>query len=396
MAEARSGRNPTWLIGSLCLLAGVVIGRLYAPGSDHVWSGSVTGGTTVPRTATQQAATSGDSSGTVPGPRAGRLPGFAEVVDKVAPGVVQVLARFPVRLESGDDPATSQSSSPSLGVRNGTGFLVNSEGLIVTSRHIVAQASEVTIWTKGHAPCRAELVGEDEVTDLAVLRLVDPLPGLSVLELGSSEELRAGDWIVTIGNPFGFARSVTVGVVSYVGRVLQHYDLHVTNDFLQFSAPVNPGSSGSPVLDLDGRVVGVTTQAMESAQGISFAIPSRTLKWVLDEMHHSHDGRVHRGYLGIEFQSRSEDATGSKADGAVITAISGEPAHEAGLRSGDVVLRVDGQRVVDAGELHERITHGRPGTKLALTVLRGRQVIDPIEVALRELGGPPPGMDRPH
>src|SRR5262249_29869306 len=161
-----------------------------------------------------------------------------------------------------------------------------------------------------------------------------------------------------------------VGIVSFVGRHLPHYDFGVTNDFLQFSAQVNPGSSGSPVLDLEGRVVGVTTQVAGKAQGISFAIPSRTLKWVLDAMEQSPDGRVPRGNLGIAFETRlGFDDQGKPLEGALVRDVAeGEPAHQAGLQRGDVVLYVDDHRVVDAGDLHERITRSLPGTHVRLTL----------------------------
>jgi serine protease Do len=276
------------------------------------------------------------------------------------------------------------------GYRNGSGFLVHERGLVVTSRHVVAGAEAVEVLVPGHAPLRADLVGEDAATDLALVRLRTPPPGLPVLAFGNSEELRAGDWIVAVGNPFGLSQTVTAGVVSFVGRHLQHSDFAVTNDFLQFSAPVNPGSSGCPVLDLHGRVVGVTTQAAVSAQGISFAVPSRTVKWALDAMERSRDGRVRRGYLGIEFASRSDlDERGQRCAGAVIVRVAdGQPAHRAGMRAGDVVLRIDGQAVADATVLHEHIVRGEPGSKIALQLLREGRVQDPIEAVLGEIGGP--------
>jgi len=211
-----------------------------------------------------------------------------------------------------------------------------------------------------------------------------------VLAFGRSEELRAGDWIVAVGNPFGFAQTVTAGIVSFVGRHLPHSDFALTNDFVQFSAPVNPGSSGCPVLDLHGRVVGVTTQAAASAQGISFAVPSRTVKWALDAMEKSRDGRVRRGYLGIEFASRpGRDDDGRRHQGALIVGITeGQPAHRAGLRKGDVVLKVDGEVVEDAMVLHEHIVRGEPGSTIALQLLRAGRVQDPIEAVLGEVGGP--------
>jgi len=318
---------------------------------------------------------------------------FADVVRQASPGIVSVRAR----LQPGADvmlapglAAGRPVYAPAPDVRNGSGFVVHERGLVVTSRHVVLSSIGIEVVLAHHGPVRAELVGEDPATDLALLRLVDvPVP-LTPLRIGDSQELRAGDWIVAVGNPFGFAQTVTAGVVSFVGRHLPHSDFGVTNDFLQFSAPVNPGSSGGPVLDLAGRVVGVTTQAAIEAQGISFAVPSQTLKWALEAMEKQPDGRVRRGYLGIEFASRAgTDDSGAPCQGAVIVRVTaGDPADLAGLRRGDVVLRVDGERIADAQVLHEHIVRRDPGTRIALALLRDGEIHDPIEAVLGEVGGP--------
>ncbi len=224
-----------------------------------------------------------------------------------------------------------------------------------------------------------------------MLRARGPVPGAIALELGRSEDLRAGDWIFTLGNQFGLRQTVTTGVVSHVGRRIPSYEMRTSNYFLQFSAPVNPGSSGSPVLDLGGRVVGVTTQAAEAAQGISFAIPSRTLKWVIDRVHESPDGRVHRAYVGISLETaRATTEDGAEVAGAQISRVaSGEPAERAGLVPGDLVHRADDQTIVDAGDLHEYITRSRPGATVRFHVIRKGARLPPIDVVLRELGTPP-------
>jgi serine protease Do len=356
-----------WLV-PLCLGAGVFLGQSLPLRPEHrVWSGP-------PETPADQT------------PVTGTLPSLAPIVQRAAPSVVAV--RAILRLDIVDP-----EGGRGRGVRNGSGFVVHKDGIVVTSRHIVADALSILVRIPGEYERPAALVGEDPITDLAVLRIDDPPRGLQALELGRSEAMRAGDWVVCVGNPFEFSQTVTVGVVSFVGRHLDHYDLHVTNDFLQFSAPVNPGSSGSPVLDLEGRVVGVTTQAAESAQNISFAIPSRTLKWVLEQLDHSADGRVHRGFLGIRFQTRpGSDDYGHPLEGAVITKVlEGEPAERGGLRTGDVVLYCDDQKVTDAGQFHERVSRARPGSPMRLVVMRQDRVLAPIEVKVGEVGVPPSG-----
>ena len=363
-------------IGSAALVAGVVVGRLLPPHAPEP----------VFRTAPQAM------------PAAGVPITFADVVEQAAPGVATVRARLrPNRGEPGPTADAADGATPTRpvfapqpGFRNGSGFVVNTRGLVVTSRHVVLGSEAIEVILQGHRPLRADLVGEDVATDLALLRLVAPPEGLIALPIGDSEDLRAGDWIVAVGNPFDFTRTVTAGVVSFVGRHLPHSDFGVTNDFLQFSAPVNPGSSGCPVLDLAGRVVGVTTQAAAAAQGISFAVPSRTLRWALEAMENQPDGRVRRGYLGIEFASRQgADENGLPSEGAVIVrVVDGEPADLAGVQRGDVVLRVDGQPVADARVLHEHIVRGSPGERIALQLLRDGVLQDPIEVELGEVGMP--------
>jgi serine protease Do len=324
---------------------------------------------------------------------------FANVVERAAPGVVTVRAQL--RSQPEDPPVTAASEgsnrpvfAPQRGFRSGSGFIVNARGLVVTSRHVVLDSESIDVILQDHGRLRAELVGEDVATDLALLRLADAPKGLTALAIGNSEGLRPGDWIVAVGNPLDFTQTVTAGVVSFVGRHLPHSDFGVTNDFLQFSAPVNPGSSGCPVLDLSGCVVGVTTQAALDAQGISFAVPSRTLKWALDEMQRRPDGRVRRGYLGIEFATHAaaDDDASAPGEGAVIVKVAtGEPADRAGLKRGDVVLRVDSEPVTDARALHERIVRGDPGTSLKLHLLRNGIILDPIEAVLGEVGAPRSG-----
>jgi serine protease Do len=327
--------------------------------------------------------------------RADVLPSFADVVKRIEGGVVTVRA---VR----DLDATATAAAPEnvgglravhagrAGIRSGSGFVVAARGLVVTCRHVVVDAIDIHVIVPSHGLFEAELMGEDRATDLALLRLRNAPADLPALPLATRNELQAGDWIVAVGNPFGYAQTVTAGVVSFVGRHLAHSDFGVTNDFLQISAPVNPGSSGCPVVDLHGRVVGLTTQAPADAQGISFAVPSRTVKWTLDQIQRAPDGRVRRGFLGIEFASRGGvDAQGARLPGAVITQVmEGQPAHRAGVRTGDVVLRIDGVPVADATSLHERIVCSPPGTKVALDVLRSGHVdaTEPVVAVLGEIG----------
>lgn len=355
------------------------------------------------------------------------VPSFRSVVEKVGPSVVTVRAWLPAGestaestaepnaeppgaaaepvadtpdadVRQGDEPqvtgatvrpGTQVAAEPEVGGRrSGSGFVIHEGGLLLTSRHVVVDALSIEVLVPTHGRFHAELVGEDRATDLALLRLTDPPAGLVPLALGGSEELAAGDWIVTVGNPFGFARTVTAGVVSFVGRHLPHSDFGVSNDFLQISAPVNPGSSGCPVLDVHGRVVGVSTQVAAAAQGIAFAVPSRSVVWALAAMERQPDGCVRRGYLGIAFAPRpGVDDDGAPRPGALIVRVAdGMPGQVAGLRRGDVVLRVDDAPVREPKDLHERIVRSEPGTPIALQLLRDGLIQDPIVAVLGEVG----------
>lgn len=319
------------------------------------------------------------------------LPSFAELVERVGPGVVQIqaLLRPAASTIPAADPAARAAAVAAPRLRDGSGFVVHQGGLVLTCRHVVADAVELTVHFADGQRCRGELVGEDAAHDLAMVRLLTPPAPLTVLPIGHSEGLRAGDWILAIGNPLGLGQTVTAGIVSHQRRHLPHSDFALTHEFLQFSAPTNPGCSGGPVLSLAGEVVGVITQSAEATQGIAFAVPSRTLQWSLQAMEASPDGRVRQGYLGIEFAD--EVASGARRPvcrGArILRVAAGQPAHRAGIQPGDVVVGIDGAAIEEASALHDRIVRSPPGTRLALQLVRGGQALDPVEAVLGEVGG---------
>jgi S1-C subfamily serine protease len=199
---------------------------------------------------------------------------------------------------------------------------------------------------------------------------------------------------MTLGNPLHFRGTVTVGIVSSVGRHLPERGGQVTNEFLQFSAPVNPGSSGSPVVDMAGNVIGITTRNHTEAQAIAFAVPSKVIKWVLAALH-GPDGRVRRAHLGIAFDRLSR--RGAERYGVpegrgarIIHVREGSVAEGVGLAKGDVVLEYDGRSVTNVGELYDWITYSRPGTQVQLEVLRPGQGTRAVGVVLGELSTPAP------
>ncbi|MBK9129811.1 MAG: trypsin-like peptidase domain-containing protein, partial [Phycisphaerales bacterium] len=246
--------------------------------------------------------------------------------------------------------------------RDGSGFVIHRDGLVLTNQHIVEGHLAIYVDVPGHGRFLAKVVGEDPITDVAVLRLdAPPAAGLPTLTFGDSDGLQQGDWVLTLGHPFSFSHTVTAGLVSHVARHLTVDSAKVTNGFLQFSAAVNPGSSGGPVLDPEGRVVGVTTRKHATGEGLAFAVPSKRVRWVLARME-QHGGHVPRGYLGVGL------APGTVSGALVRTVEPGGPASLAGLRPGDRVLRFEDRDVASAEQLYDLITNALPGAAVALEV----------------------------
>jgi serine protease Do len=313
---------------------------------------------------------------------AGPLPSFAPVVAKVRAGVVRVRTI----LQSND----TVSPSGSTGVESGTGFVVNASGLIVTNQHVIAGYQLIMIDFPSGTTIEADVVGEDPVADLAVLRLREVPPGLQVLRLGDSRGVQQGDWVIAVSNPFEFNETVQVGIVSYVGRHLPEEGTLVSNEHLQLSIALLHGSSGCPIFDAQGNVIGVSRRALAEGHEITFAVPSKVLMWVLDQMERN-NGRVRRGYLGIRFEPFSSAAVAERPGmrshgGALIRRVlSGQPGANAGLQEGDVILSWNGKPIDSAYELYDFISYAPPESRATLEVLRGGQRLAPITVTLGEL-----------
>jgi putative serine protease PepD len=247
------------------------------------------------------------------------------------------------------------------GVATGTGFAI-AGGRIVTNQHVVADADVVAVRLDGRR-VRARVVGSDASTDLAILRLPrERARQLPTLPLGRSADVRPGDTAIAIGNPFGLARTLTEGVVSAVGRRITAPDGARIRDAIQTDAAVNPGNSGGPLLDGRGRVIGVIAQSR--GDGLSFAVPIDTLRDISRELERR--GSVRRAYLGVSTSDRQ------RGQGAlVVEAVEGEPAAEAGLRAGDVIVSIDGRRVRDSDDVVAAIEERRPGQRVDVEYRRG-------------------------
>jgi len=312
---------------------------------------------------------------------------FADLVERVSPSVVSVLVerevespRLPSQLEEffqfrfGDPgPDNGFDDAPRRRMEaQGSGFFINNDGHIVTNNHVVDGADVVKVRLADGEELEADIVGTDPLTDLAVLK-VDPPKGQAYVEFADDVNLRVGDWVLAVGNPFGLGGTVTSGIVSAIGgqnRENQYLD------FVQIDAPINRGNSGGPTFDLKGRVVGVNTAIFSptgGSVGIGFAIPARVAKETVAQL--IANGAVTRGWLGIQLQEVTTEiaaALSLKDDSGVLVAevLDGTPAQKAGLENGDVILRLGGDAVRNPNDLSRRVASLPPGEKVRLRVLR--------------------------
>ncbi len=259
----------------------------------------------------------------------------------------------------------------------GSGFIISPDGYILTNEHVIEGAQEIKVTLVGRAdPVDARVVGADRELDLAVLK-INAGNNLPTLKLGNSDQIAVGNWVIAIGNPYGLDHTVTVGVISAKGRPITVGDRRYRN-LLQTDASINPGNSGGPLIDLNGEVIGINTAVDANAQGIGFAIPSNTVKSVLDEL--MGKGKITRGWLGIEMQEVTPGIAsylGYRGSGGVLVrdVVSGSPAERAGLRQGDIITAMDGKAITGTDDMLQRVENSKPGTRVVLTVWRGGKEI---------------------
>ena len=286
------------------------------------------------------------------------------VVEKVGPAVVSIGTKRQMRPRGlGSEGA-------------GSGLIIAPDGYVLTNNHVVEDAVELEVALTDGNSYKAEIVGTDPMTDLAVIRA--GANGLPTAELGNSKTLRAGQLVIAIGNPFGFQSTVSTGVISALGRSLRGQGGRLIENVIQTSVPLNPGNSGGPLVDSRGRVIGINTAMINMAQGISFAIPANTAKWVVSEI--LTRGRVRRAYLGLSAQVRPIARQAQRfyelpmaTVVEVISVAPNGPAHRAGLREGDILIALNGQHVSNVDDLHRLLAATLPGSNAALTILRDRE-----------------------
>ena len=260
------------------------------------------------------------------------------------------------------------------------------DGYILTNSHVVRSATGLRVSFTDGKVLQATIVGTDPATDLAVIHV--DAAGLPYALLGNSDALRVGQLIIAIGNPLGFESTVSTGVVSSLGRSLRGIDGRLIENVIQHTAPLNPGSSGGPLVDSRGRVVGVNTAIIAMAQGIGFSIPSNTGEWVASQL--MTQGRVRRGYLGVGARARPVSRMMARYHNLpaelvveVISIEEGAPAQLAGIRVGDLVVAIDAQDVRSPDDLHRALSHWSTGQTVHVTILRGQERLE-VEVTPTE------------
>jgi S1-C subfamily serine protease len=380
-------RNLRFLLGAAALLAAGLLGAALAlVGAGTL--GKLGGGTTVREVSPEvftSAVTFAGEEGLTPG----------DIYRRNSKGVVQIEATGPVQADPFDAfPKRSRSL--------GSGFVITKTGFIVTNFHVVEDAVNVNVSFSNEEAVRASVVGVDPSTDLAVLKVNTPPRGLTPLRFGRSATVRVGDAVVAIGNPFGYERSVTAGIVSAIGRVLQAPNELAIDNAIQTDAAINPGSSGGPLLNARGEVIGVNTQITTGSQasgsvGIGFAVPVDTVRTVTAQI--IRGGKVEHAFLGVQTAPLTEDIgrlfrLGTNEGLLIDSVVPNSAAEKAGLRpgrrtvivggeswrlGGDIIVAVDGQPVTTAERLRAILARMRPGDKIEVTVYRGDdRVVVPV------------------
>jgi serine protease Do len=318
--------------------------------------------------------------------------GFSGLVERLSPAVVNIATDRLVPASSSDEPAveTGKRAANSTRARSlGSGFVVDASGLIVTNNHVVAGAQEIYVGFQDGSRLSATVAGRDVKTDIALLRVAARKP-LTATSFGNSDEAKVGDWVLAIGNPFGFGGSVTAGIISARNRQL---DAELYDDFIQTDAAINRGNSGGPLFDMDGHVVGLNSALISPSGGsigIGFAIPSNTVKTIVAQLRLY--GRVRRGWIGANVQDLNGDlAEGlalANARGALIAHVTpAGPAAKAGLEPGDVVVRLDGKNITDSRLMQQIVVEAASGRALTLDVMRrGKLISGAVTVARRQDG----------
>lgn len=320
------------------------------------------------------------------------FPSFADLVEVLKPSVVNISTTSVVK-QRGFGPGQRRSpfgpndpfedffdrffqGQPQEEFRRqglGSGFIISEDGYVVTNNHVVERATDISVILENGEKYEAKVIGRDPKTDLAVIKF-EPKGKLQAVKYGNSENLRIGDWVIAIGNPFGLGYTVTAGIVSAKGRSL---GLGAYDDFIQTDASLNPGNSGGPLFNLNGEVVGVNTAIVAQGQGIGFAIPMNMAHFVIEQL--KDGGKVVRGWLGVYVQKLTPELASSlgldEDEGALVSDVTpGSPAEKAGIKRGDVIVEFDGKKIDDISDLTTLAAVTSPGTEVDVKLIQdGKQ-----------------------
>jgi serine protease Do len=309
-----------------------------------------------------------------PAVAAPQMPSFAPLAESVKSAVVNV--EVASRAHGQENPLFEQffgggsGGRPQIRQGAGSGFIIDGRGYILTNNHVVDGAVAIRVKMDDGRAFDGQVLGTDPATDVALVKLKSPPANLPVLKLGDSDAIRVGDWVMAIGNPFGLASSVSVGILSAKARNIgaSQYD-----DLLQTDAAINPGNSGGPLFNLKGEVIGINTAIVSGGSGIGFAVPSNLAKALLPQL--EKNGTVTRGYIGIGLQKLTPELAKALAvptsQGAVVAQVQrSTPGAAAGLKQDDVITQVDGKPVTSDDQLRRTVALRAPGTVVDLTVYR--------------------------
>lgn len=319
---------------------------------------------------------------------------FAEVVKTVSPSVVNISVTrtisgeeefFDLFLPQGNGEPPSRWSEQSFG----SGVTVSSDGYIITNNHVIEDAEDIVVTLPDRRSFRGKLIGADPKTDLAILKI--EAKGLPVAPWGDSDKLEVGEFVLTIGNPFGLSNTVTLGIVSAKGRA--NVGIADYEDFIQTDAAINPGNSGGPLVNINGEIVGINTAIFSKSggyQGIGFAVPSNMAKTVFDQL--IKEGRIKRGWLGVNIQDMTPELSQKfgldRPEGVLINGIiKDSPADKAGLKRGDIITEFNGRSVIDVGSFRNSVAGTPPGKKVKVKTFRQGSYRE-IEVLVEEQAAP--------
>lgn len=296
---------------------------------------------------------------------------FVDLADRVTPTVVNISPATHPTAKQGESP---RGGRPPESSGSGSGVIVDKKGYIVTNNHVVGEAAEVEVRLSDKSHFTGKVVGKDPDTDVAVVK-IEAGHELPYVTLGDSSTVKVGQWVIAVGNPFGLDRTVTVGVVSALGR--ETVNLSRYEDFIQTDASINPGNSGGPLFNINGDVIGINTAIINFAQGIGFAIPSNMVQNVMNQL--IAKGRVVRGWLGVGIQPVTADLASKfnvkEEEGVLVNEVfEGDPASKGGMQPGDIIVKLDGKKVDTPQTLSRLIAQLQPGKDAAFEIIRdGKQ-----------------------